>query len=86
MDTARNELIEAQASVKEDPYQCISFPHVRLSPERARQYIERLDALLDDLLHEQPDPDGKVYGVLMSMFRSPSYMQGLDTSPTNDAV
>jgi DNA-binding transcriptional ArsR family regulator len=86
MDTARNELIEAQASLKEDPYQCISFPHVRLSPERARQYIERLDALLDDLLHEQPDPDGKVYGVLMSMFRSPSYMQGLDTSPTNDAV
>src|SRR5579871_4723756 len=52
MDTARNELVETQASIKEDPYQCISFPHVRLSSERAHQYIERLDALLDDLLHE----------------------------------
>src|ERR1051326_8097885 len=86
MDTARNELVGAQASLKEDPYQCISFPHVRLSPERARQYVERLDALLDDLLHEQPDPDGKGYGVLMSMFCSPSYMQGPDISHTNDAV
>lgn len=86
MDTARNELAEAQTSLKEDPYQAISFPHVRLSPERARHYSERLDALLEDLLHEQPDPHGKVYGILMSMSRSPSYMQSPETSPTDDAV
>ena len=86
MDTARNELVEAQATFEEDPYQCISFPHVRLSVERARYYVQRLDALLEDLLHEQPDPDGKVYGVLMSMFSSPSYIQGPSTSNTKDAV
>jgi DNA-binding transcriptional ArsR family regulator len=86
MDTARNELAEAQTTLKEDPCQCISFPHVRLSPERARHYMQRLDTLLEDLLHEQPDPDGKVYGILMSMSRSPSYMQGPDISPTDDVV
>ena len=86
LDKAHDELAEAQTALKEDRYQCISFPHVRLSPERAHYYMERLDTLLDDLLHEQPAPDGKVYGILMSMFRSPSYMQGPDTSNTNDAV
>ena len=86
MDTARNELVESQTTLKEDPYQCISFPHVRLSSERAHYYMQHLDALLEDLLHEQPDPDGKVYGILMSMSHSPSYMQGRDTSPTDGAV
>jgi hypothetical protein len=59
---------------------------VRLSPERAGYYVQRLDALLDELLHEQPDPDGKVYGVLMTMFSSPSYIQGSSTSNTENAV
>lgn len=86
LDKAHDELAEVQPAIKEDLHQCISFPHVRLSPERARYYIQRLDDLLEDLLHEQPDPDGKVYGILISMFRSPSYMQGSNTSPTSDAV
>ena len=86
LDKARDEWAEALTTVKEDPYRCDSFPHVRLSPERARHYSERLEALLDDLLREQPDPDGKVYGILMSMFMSPPYMQGPDTSNINDAV
>ncbi len=71
---------------KEDPYRCESFPHIRLSPERARYYSERIEALVDDVLHEKPDPDGKVYGILIGMFMSPPYMQGPDTSPTEDAV
>lgn len=86
LDKARDELTEALATVKEDPVRCESFPHVRLSPERARYYSERLEALLDDLLHEQPHPDGKVYAILTGIFMSPPYMQGPDTTPTNDAV
>jgi DNA-binding transcriptional ArsR family regulator len=86
LDTARDELAEALATVKEDPVRCESFPHMRLSSERARYYSERLEALIDDLLHERPDPDGKVYGILTGMFMSPPYMQGPDTSPTDDAV
>ena len=86
LDTARDELAEALTTVKEDPVRCESFPHMRLSPERARHYSERLEALIDDLLHERPDPDGKVYGILTGMFMSPPYMQGPDTSPTDDAV
>ena len=86
LDKARDELAEAQTALKEDPYQCTSFPHIRLSPERARYYAERLEGLLEDLLHEQPDPGGKVYGILMSMFKSPPYMQGPDTPLSDDTV
>src|SRR5579872_2710339 len=50
MDKAREEMIEARAAVKEDPLWCNSFPHVRLSLERAKYYAERLEALLNDLL------------------------------------
>ena len=86
IDKARDEMIEARAAIKEDPIWCDSFPHVRLSPERARHYAERLDALLDDLLHEKVDPDGNVYGIIIGMFKSPPYMQGSATPPTDDAV
>ncbi|HKV57358.1 MAG TPA: helix-turn-helix domain-containing protein [Ktedonobacteraceae bacterium] len=86
MDKARDELAEAYTTIKEDPYRCESFPHIRLSPERARYYSERIEALIDDVLHEQPDPDGKVYAILAGMFMSPPYMQGPDTSSANDAV
>lgn len=73
---ARNELAEALASGADDPYSAQSFPHVRLSPERARVYYDRLTALVEDILQEQPDPDGVVYGFLIAMFKSPPYMQG----------
>ena len=86
LDKARDELAEAQDTVEEDTYRCESFPHIRLSPERARYYAKRIEALVDDVLHEKPDPDGKVYGILIGMFMSPAYMQGPDTSPTDNAV
>lgn len=86
LDKARDELTEAQDTVEEDTYRCESFPHIRLSPERAGYYAERLESLLNELLHEKADPDGKVYGILIGMFMSPPYMQGPDTSPTDDAV
>src|SRR6266487_2636270 len=87
MTKARDELAEAQEYIEEDTYRSEAFPHVRLSPERARYYSERLKALIEDILHEKPDPDGKVYGVLVSMFMAPAYLQGPSTStPTDSAV
>ncbi len=86
LDTARNELAEALATVKEDLHQYNGFPHVRLSPERACFYSERLKALVNDVLNETPDPDGEVYGIIVGMFMSPSYMQGPSTSNTDDAI
>jgi len=77
---ARDELAEAAVSVKEDLYQQIGFPHVRVSPERARAYYERLESLTEDLLRETHDPNGEVYGVLIAMFKAPAYMQGSSTS------
>jgi DNA-binding transcriptional ArsR family regulator len=86
MNTALEEMAEADATIRDDPYRSDSFPHIRLSPERARYYSERLDALVDDVLHETPDPDGKVYGIFIAMFMSPPYMQGPSTTPSGDAV
>jgi DNA-binding transcriptional ArsR family regulator len=86
MSKAHDEMTEAHATIKEDLYRCDSFPHIRLSPERARYYFERLQELVNDVLTETPDPDGKVYGIIVGMFMSPPYMQGPATSPTNDAV
>lgn len=82
---ARDELAEATVSVEEDPYQSVGFPHIHVSPERARAYYERLKALTEDLLHETPDPNGQVYGVLIAMFKAPAYMQGSGTSSSSES-
>lgn len=78
---AHNELLEAAAAYGDDTLCQDSFPHVRISEARAQDYLERLDALLDDLLHEPVDPHGRVYGVVLGMFLSPPYLQDapLDT-------
>ena len=86
MAKAYEELAEAEANKEEDVYQCAGFPHIRLSPERAMYYSERLDALIDDVLRETHDPDGKVYGILISMFMAPAYMQGVSTSTPSEPV
>lgn len=86
MNKAHDEMIEAHTTIKEDLYRCDGFPHIRLSSERARYYSERLQALVDDVLNEKPDPDGAVYGIIVGMFMSPPYMQGSSTSSANDAV
>lgn len=77
MSKAYEEQAEAEVNEEEDVYQCASFPHVRLSSERAAYYSERIQTLVDDILRETPNPEGKVYGVLVSMFKSPAYMQDL---------
>src|SRR5262245_33779596 len=73
--TARAEVAEAVASEIEDPYINNAFPHVRLSPERAKAYYERIQALVEDILREPYDPNGEVYGILTAMFKSPPYLQ-----------
>lgn len=85
MSKARDELVEALIGVESDPCQTISFPHVRLSPERAQAYFERIEALVEDLLHEPSDPNGQVYGVFVTMFKAPAYIQGSSSStPSED--
>ncbi len=83
---ARDELAEAEEYIVEDVYRNEAFPHIRLSPERARYYSERLEALLEDILHETPDPDGKVYGIYFAMFMAPAYMQGPSTSIPSEST
>ena len=80
MTRALNELAEAEEYIEEDAYCTEGFPHIRLSPERAKFYSERLQALVDDILSETPDPNGKVYGILVAMFMAPAYMQGPSTA------
>ena len=76
---AYEELAEAEAHMEEDVNQCAGFPHVRLSPERVKYFSERLQSLVDDVLSEASDPNGKVYGILVSMFMAPAYIQGVST-------
>ena len=76
MSKARDELVEALVGVESDPHQTMAFPHARLSPERAQAYFERIEALIEDLLHEPSDPNGQVYGVFVAIFKSPAYIQG----------
>jgi hypothetical protein len=38
-------------------------------------YQERLDAFVEELLREPPDPEGEVYSCLVVLFRSPNYLQ-----------
>ncbi len=52
-----------------------AFPHARLSAARAEEYSKRISAIIDDLIQEQPDPDGQVYGFYTAMFVAPSYLQ-----------
>jgi DNA-binding transcriptional ArsR family regulator len=69
------ELAEAIEDVGEDLFRSDGFMHPRLTPERAQMYKHRLDAIMEDMLHEIPDPEGEVYSIYISMFRSPDYLQ-----------
>ena len=86
MTRARDELAEAIVTV-DDPLRMDGFPHIRLSQERAETYHERLEALIDEMLNETPDPSGEVYGIFIAMFKAPAYMQGSSTSvSTGEAI
>ena len=87
MTAARDELAESLLTIKDDPIQTNGFPHIRLSSERAQVYSERLKAIIEDVLHETPDPDGEVYGIFLTIFKAPAYMQGPGTTrPSESSV
>ena len=56
----------------------MAFPHARLSREKAQSYAERLEKIVEDLLAESPSAKGDVYGIFISLFKSPAYMQSSD--------
>ncbi|GAC1357998.1 MAG: hypothetical protein NVSMB38_40830 [Ktedonobacteraceae bacterium] len=56
----------------------VAFPHARLSAERAEEYSKRIFAIVDDLLQEQPNPDGQIYGFYSAFFVAPPYLQAGD--------
>ncbi len=76
MTTAANELSETMAEGGPARGLHMSFPHARMAPERAKVYEERLSAIVEDLIAEPHDPDGHVYGMCVTLFHSPDYMQG----------
>jgi DNA-binding transcriptional ArsR family regulator len=79
LQRARDELVESLTALGAEAYFGYEgnpeFFHVRLSPERARVYRDRLSALTTDLLHETPDPEGTVFAVSVAFFIAPSSMQ-----------
>ncbi len=81
LEHADHELHETVAAYGEGGDCAGGFPHVRISEERAQVYQERLEALLEDLLHEPVDPHGRVYGIVFEMFLAPPYLQDTDTPP-----
>jgi DNA-binding transcriptional ArsR family regulator len=84
MTSAVNELSETLAEGGDERCRQTSFPHARLSPERARDYEARLSALVEDLLHEPPDAAGEVYGACVALFLAPTYMQGVPVARADE--
>jgi len=84
-----DELVHTRTSRTDDPYFQTAFLHLRLTPERANVYLQRLRALLDDMIHEAPEPSGQVYSIFTAMFTSPDYLQvekpvtGIETQANN---
>ena len=51
------------------------FLHLRLTPERANVYLQRIKSLVEDMIHETPEPSSQVYSIFTTMFTSPDYLQ-----------
>ena len=80
---ARDELADAFMSIGEEASLLASFPHARLSPERAKEYQQRLNNLIDEFLEEATDPAGTVYGLCSTLFIAPVYMQTTVLPPSS---
>src|SRR5260221_12049528 len=72
---ARDELLAALPLVREGALLDAWFPHRQLSRERVIHYLRRINRLVEDFLAEMPDPDGHVYGLFVTTYRSPPYAQ-----------
>jgi DNA-binding transcriptional ArsR family regulator len=75
---ARNQLADALAEGEVDRDTSTSFPQVRLSPERAQVFRERIKALVNDFIQEPSDPDGQIYGMCTAFFKAPLHQQELN--------
>lgn len=75
MEQTRDELAASLACFADDPCLGDSFLHPRLSRERAERLQKRVEALVEDVLSEPPDPEGEVYSLYMLLFKSPDYLQ-----------
>lgn len=82
---ARAEMMDSLVSYGDYEPRANSFPHARLSAEKAQEYLQRFNALLDELIEEKPDPDGEIYGVFFSIFKSPPYIQ-VSAIPKGDSL
>jgi predicted ArsR family transcriptional regulator len=90
MTTAVNELAETMAEAgpqgAEQRVLKTAFPRARMSEERAKVFMERLEAIVEDLVAEPYDAAGQVYGMGVALFRSPDYIQGhMQSTPAADA-
>lgn len=72
---ARDELIAALPVIGTEGLCDSWFPHKRLLPERMAVYHQRIQQLVEDFLRETPDPNGRMYSLIISVFRSPAYLQ-----------
>jgi DNA-binding transcriptional ArsR family regulator len=78
---AHSELAESLGTTGESAYLSGGFPHIRLTSERARVYRERLEALMNDLIEEPPEPAGQVYGLSIALFLAPPTLQAPGIAP-----
>ena len=82
--TMRNELAQAVADglVETERGFCTAgFPRVRLSKAQTKKYGARIEAIMNDLSKEKPDPKGSVMGFGFAFFTQPNYVQSLESSP-----
>ena len=78
VNTARTELVQAITDgmdEAEDGFCQVGFPRVRLSKAKVQKYGARIEAIMEDLLKEKPDPSGTVVGFGFVFFTQPNYIQ-----------
>ncbi|GLV55634.1 hypothetical protein KDH_24780 [Dictyobacter sp. S3.2.2.5] len=72
---ARDQLVDSLAANGDDIFCKTGFPHNRLSPERAEEFNRRLFELSYEFATAEPDPNGQVYGLSITYFQAPPYLQ-----------
>lgn len=75
LSDARREVAEAMAELGEDAIIEDGMPHIRMSEKRLTEFAERLDALVNEFIEGPPDEEGQVYGLAVSLWVAPGYMQ-----------
>jgi hypothetical protein len=78
-DQLRDRLTERGTEI--DDAETCGFPRSRISPERAMEFHDRLEALINEFIAQESDPSGQVYGLSLTFFRAPSYVQPDITLP-----